>query len=264
MMKKHNKAPDWSLEPLKSFIDRAERLSSVLRLSVQGMSMIQGVPKAMEAISKATDRNIDVERYNIAVSDVNFVKHEISEGFPVLFGQGVITLWSFLELAVKDLVAAWIDNQSELLGKPPISNMKIKIGDLMTIESGGKGLFFAELIERDVCAGIKQGINRFESFIDVVGLSGEIPKVMKTTFYEFGQIRNALAHYGDRVDRRLVDCCPWLGFKVGQPLKVSEKMFQSYNSAALSYATLLVCRTGQVFGVNMENEKNEIIRMWSD
>ncbi|MCP1726561.1 hypothetical protein J2T60_000526 [Natronospira proteinivora] len=256
MSKAHKpKAPDWALSPLEEFLNRSEHLATVVRLSVQGMSMAKALPKAMEALRRADGENLDAELHEKAVRDAEFVEKERSEGFPVVHGQAVLSLWSLLELAVKDLVAAWIKNNPDLLLAPPISSLKMKIGDYLMIEEDERCLFFVDVIERDVGAGIKNGINRFESLTSTVGLSGVTPRKMNEIFFEFGQVRNALAHQGNRADKKLITNCPWLDLEAGKDLRISSEMFQKYHKVSLTYATLLICRTAERFGVDMQSER---------
>ena len=227
------------------------------------MSMAKALPKAMEALSHADREELDTSLHQKAVRDGEFVEKERSEGFPVVHGQAVLSLWSLLELAVKDLVAVWIRKNPDLLLKPPISNLKMKIGDYLTIDEDEKYLFFVDIIERDIGAGIKHGINRFESLTNAIDLSGLTPRIMNDSFYEFCQVRNALAHQGNRVDRKLVDNCPWLNLEVGAELRVSCEMFQKYQKVSLSYAILLICRTAEKFGVDMKSEAQSILEAYA-
>lgn len=243
------KAPVWALSPLEDFITRSEHLATVVRLSVQGMSMSRALPKAMEALRRADGEELNAELHEKAVRDAEFVDKERLEGFPVVYSQAVLSLWSLLELAVKDLVGVWIRNNPDILLVPPISNLKMKIGDFLVINEDEKCLFFVDVIEREIGAGVKNGINRFESLIGAVGLSGVTPQKMNDVFFEFGQVRNAIAHRGSRADKKLVANCPWLNLEVGESLRVDSKMFRKYQKSSLLYATLLICRTADKFGV---------------
>lgn len=257
------KAPDWALSPLEEFVSRSEHLATVVRLSVQGMSMSRALPKAMEALRRADGEELNAELHEKAVRDAEFVEKERLEGFPVIYGQAVLSLWSFLELAVKDLIAVWIRNNPDLLLVPPISNLKMKIGDFLLIDEDEKYLFFVDVIERDIGAGIKNGIKRFESLVDAVGLSGVTPQKMNDTFFEFGQVRNAIAHQGGRADKKLIANCPWLNLEVGESFRVDSKRFQKYQQSSLSYATLLICRTAEKFGVDMQSESEAILNAYA-
>lgn len=260
MNKPHKpKAPEWALSPLEEFVNRSEHLATVVRLSVQGMSMAKALPRVMEVVGSAKKEELDADLHKKAIRDAEFVEKERSEGFPIIYGQAVLSLWSLLELAVKDLIVAWLRNNPDLLLTPPISSLKMKIGEYLMFSEDEKFLFFVDVIERDIGAGIKNGINRFESLVAVVGLSGVTPRKMNDVFYEFGQVRNALAHQGNRADKKLTADCPWLNLEAGKDLHVNSEMFQGYQKASLSYATLLICRTAEKFGVDMQFETEDIL-----
>lgn len=255
--------PDWALSPLEEFGNQSERLAKVVRLSVRGMQMTQSLPKMMEVLRKADGRDLDAEMHRNAVTDAEFIEQERSSGFPVVHGQAILSLWSLLELTVKDLIAVWIKNKPDLLLAPPISNYKIKIGDYLAIDEDERCLFFVDVIERDLGAGVKNGINRFESLLEAVGLTGVTPDKMNQVFFEFGQVRNALAHRGGFVDKKLIDNCPWLDLKIGEAINPNLEMFQRYFCISASYTNLLICRTAMSFGRDMQSDIDQIINEYS-
>jgi hypothetical protein len=59
---------------------------------------------------------------------------------------------------------------------------------------------------------------------------------------ELSQIRNILVHKAGIADRRLVESCQWLGFQIGQRVKVGYSMYRSFEDAVPEYVGAVVGR----------------------
>ena len=95
--------------------------------------------------------------------------------------------------------------------------------------------------------------------LEPFGLSGELPASLRREIYELSQVRNLIAHNASKVDRRFIDSCPWLGVKIGDEFIVSRDMFERYNYVTTVYATLIICRVGEHFGVDMSDDVFSIL-----
>jgi hypothetical protein len=62
-------------------------------------------------------------------------------------------------------------------------------------------------------------------------------------------MRNAIVHRGGKADRRLSESCPWLGLKVGDPIRVDHVKYGRYVEAAHKYLLECIQRTRVHFGV---------------
>jgi hypothetical protein len=65
-----------------------------------------------------------------------------------------------------------------------------------------------------------------------------------------------LVHRGGVVDKRIADHCPWLAFKVGDPLVVSSRMLKSYDDAVGEYLLELIDRTQAYFSSGHDQNPN--------
>lgn len=261
------KLPEWPIDPLENFMEKAKHLARIVDLSIGGIKVTTTLPKAIKALDnyhKSIGTDVDEQRSLDMQEQSDFAQDEVNRNFPIIYGQAVVSLWSLLELCVKDVVATWIKNDQEVLLKDPFLNMKIKLGEYLALNEDDRNIFLVDLLEKEVSSGIKNGINRFETLLKAVEMSGRTPANMNNIFFEFGQIRNALAHRGDRVDLRLSTACPWLDLEVGSELKVNERMYGKYLQASFSYVTILIARSGMRHDVNFDETLRSIFDSYGE
>lgn len=261
------KSPEWPMAPLENFLQKAYCLGLTVDLNVRGVRLATKMPSTMTALStyyRAIGQDFEEFGFEEAKKLSEFAQTEIERNFPIIFGQAVVSLWSLLELCIKDFTALCIENDSGILLKDPFLNMKIKLGEYLELGDEERNLYLVDLLEREVGAGIKNGIRRFDVLLDAVDMGGRTPKKMNEIFFEFGQIRNALAHRGDRVDRKLLTSCPWLEFEVGGELRVTELMCTRYFEAAALYVTILKARSRAKQGIAVEDKLRRIFENYDE
>lgn len=119
-------------------------------------------------------------------------------------------------------------------------------------------MFVVEILERELGAALRKGIDRFEVMLAPFGLDGELPDLLRREIYELGQVRNVIAHNATKIDRRLLQACPWFKGKMGDYFQISPEMFNRYIFAATVYASLIICRVSEHFGVNMSESRTSM------
>ena len=255
--KKRKGVPNWAKDPFKHFLDDAARLSHMVRLSSVGISMLQATPKLIEALMKVKADNATEEsqRLEHARIDADLAEREVKSGFPILHAWAVVGLWALFEATIRTFVAEWLKHKRTAWRTEPIQRLRIKLGEYESISRNQRHRFVVEMLEKELGAGLKDGVTRFEAMLEPFGLSGELPASLKREIYEFGQVRNLIAHNASKVDRRFADACPWLKVKIGDEFYVSREMFQRYFIVTTAYVTLIICRVGEYFGVDMSDNR---------
>lgn len=183
---------------------------------------------------------------------------EVADGFPVLHAQAVVTLWALLEACVRRLFADWLTNEPTSLQNPMFDKVKVRLAEYERLEGAERMFYVADALERELAAGLQIGVTRFESLLEALTLSGEVPDLLRRDLYELSQIRNAIVHRGGSVDRRLAQACPWLALKPGNDLHISHEMFGRYYNAVHAYLILLICRVGERFGAEVTHDRAKI------
>ncbi len=251
------RVPAWAVDPFHSFLHEAERLEHVVRLSARGIGVLQAMPKVVEVLMEV-DKDASGEasqRLENARTEAKLAKREVESGFPVLHSWAVVGLWALLEALIRTFVAEWLKHKRSVWHSEHIQRLKVRLGEYEAIPPSQRHHFVAQLLERDLGAGLKYGVARFETILEPFGLSGDIPEIVRRTIYELAQVRNLAVHRASKVDRRFLQACPWLDVRVGDQLHVSVGSFNKYTCAAMAYVTLLICRVKEHFGINMAKHR---------
>ena len=258
--KKRKEAPNWALDPFTHFIEEAERLSHMVHLSSTGISMLRGAPRLIETLMKVgeDDPTEESQRLEHARKNADLAEHEVKSGFPILHAWAVVGLWALFEATIRTFVAEWLQHKPTAWRTEPIQRLRIKLGDYESIPRNQRYRFVVEMLEKELGAGLRDGVTRFEAMLDPFGLSGELPASLRREIYELGQVRNLIAHNASKVDRRFADACPWLEVKTGDELYVSRDMVNKYCSVTGAYIALIICRVGEHFGVDMSDTRLSI------
>jgi len=250
-------APAWATAPFRQFLENIERLYHVIHLSTRGISMLRGAPKMIEALMKVEGVSSGSKKAQLdnARKEADLAQREVDFGFPVLHAWAIVGLWAYLESLIRVFVASWLKHKRSSWQVDQIQRLRIQLGEYQSIPREQKHAFVAELLEKELGAGLKCGVTRFEMLLEPFGLSGDIPEILRRTIYEFGQVRNVIVHRGATVDRQFAQACPWLNVQIGTDLQVSAEMFRRYYFAAGAYVTLLICRVGEKYGVDMSENR---------
>lgn len=235
-------------------LESHDKLMQVARLSAQGISMHLARPNTLRVLAKAVG-GAEAESYSLqmkrAEEDALLAKSEIDEDFPVLNGFVAIAMWSWLEDFVKGAAAIWLVTYRPAIKSPAIARLKVRLGDYLALSRFEQALHIIELLDQDTGSGLKSGVNRFKGLLDSVGLQFDIDEEQKKKLYEFQMIRNNLAHRNGVVDQRLRQSCPWLGFKLGQRVRVSQNMVVDYSSIGAAMLLSLLYYAGDVYGLDL-------------
>lgn len=259
--KKKKGAPDWATAPFENYLEESQRLGHVVRLSSRGISMLRSAPRMLEVLMKVKEDDSPeaLESFENAKIEAELAQHEVDSGFPVLHAWAIVGLWATLESLFKTFVAEWLKHKPTAWQVKPIKRLRIRLGQYESIPKNEKYMFVTELLEKELGAGLKSGVTRFNALLEPFGLSGDAPDNIRQIIYEFGQVRNAIAHRGLKKDRQLLDACPWIGGQIGSDLHVSAEMFKKYQFAAQTYVVLIICRIGEYYGVDMSESRASIL-----
>lgn len=233
------KVPDWATAPFEEFLDFADSLDNVIRLSASGIAMMQAVPQAIKAIQKARGESSssDTEtKLNRAHKDAAFAASELAEGFPILHGQAAVALWSAVEALARNVLVAWLAHErATVLNRPHLSKLKISLVEYEQTSEQDRPEYLAETIERFLDAPLRSGVTRLDDYFALVGLDGRVAEDERRGLFELNNIRNVLVHRNAKADRRLLAACPWLTYKPGEAVKISRSTLNRYFTVTHSY-----------------------------
>lgn len=246
-------APKWATQPFHDFMEQTERIYQLTDLSKKGISMLRSVPKIVEVLAKVEKGSVEEGNYSLerAKKEAELAQREVDEGFPLLHAQAIIALWSALEATIRLFIARWLQNYKQAMEVEVIQRLRVRIGDYERLEDADRFFYILDRLDQELSAPLKNGITRFELLLEPFGLSGQVEEDVKRNLFELNHVRNSLVHRSGLADRRLIDSCPWLKLRAGDPVKVDHEMVQNYFQSVAKYITELIVRIGEHFGVDM-------------
>jgi hypothetical protein len=252
------RTPRWASQPFKDLVVQSERLDQLLHLSINGISVLQEMPRIVEAIADIEDTKEESptqQRIEQAHRQADLARREVKEGFPLLHANHALALWSCLEAAVRLFVVRWLQNQKGALEVDAIHKLRVRIGEYESLKGDDRLFYILDRLEQESSAPVRCGITRFEKILEPFGLSGPVDEDVQRNLFELNQVRNCLMHRGGKADHRLIEACPWLTLTSGQPVIIDHHATTRYVNSVMSYATGLIARIGEYFGVDMSKHR---------
>lgn len=229
---------------IEKVIDRftvhTHQLYRVLELSIRG---IRHASRAVEIAEALTNWEVvrgreppGVERDLGAVREqAEFAQGEIESGFPVLHGQAAVALWGLLEAMIEDLVVCILSAESGLLANEQLRRIRIPLAEYESLDLEERMEFLVREYARQSIADLKAGVSRFETLLELVGMSGRVDEAVRRDLFELSRVRNVLVHRSGIADRKLCESCPWLGLKPGDQVRVTHSVYLRYSWAVGEY-----------------------------
>ncbi|HKK11372.1 MAG TPA: hypothetical protein VJ945_00965 [Flavobacteriaceae bacterium] len=242
--------------PLEVFLEDTKTYHDILEISMKGLSMTQAMPKAIDAIIKATGDSEELQNSKENISRIASVaKNEIENGFPFLHNQATLILYSQLEGAVKRLIINFFGIEGSLKYVKELDKIKITISEYYNLDEIEKLEYLFQQYEKSISIGMQYGVSRFETLLNPIGFAGPVSESIKKDIFELSQIRNVIIHRGGIIDKYFANSCPWLDNKIGDKIKVSSLQYQKYFNSVMDYVITLIIRIGEKRGVDMEEFK---------
>jgi hypothetical protein len=217
--------------------------------------MIQEMPKAVSALAAYEGRDNQDEAFAAKVAraeeDALLAGEEVRSDFQLLRGLSLVSVWSTLENLVKSLVVAWAIHDKKWLRSDALKNVKLPMSDFLSMSPNERAWYLADHLDQVKSASLRQGVNRFESLLEVIGLSGSVTKEVADTLFELHQLRNLLVHRGGVIDRRFKTAFPKMKCKLGEPVQLSQRQVSQIHAVAIRYLTEIICRIGDTEGMNL-------------
>lgn len=234
----------------QSAFDEHERIYNVVALSRVGISQSKAMPRLLRAIDGVTGKN-EPKRIEAAEARAALAESEIANGFPVLHSLATVALWSWLEHMVKGVVVLWILENKSVLKQKPFERLEVKVSQYLSLNRREQAMHLVGLLEQQQSSPHRQGINRFESLLQAVYLSGPIDDCVKDDLFELQQVRNVIAHQNGKCDQRLKQACPTLKLKIGRQVPISAVQIDKYAASSMDYAIELLMRIGDRYDVDV-------------
>lgn len=232
------------LARLGEYITEADRL---LTLCMAGFGTLSQMAPLAEALEDLEGLSGDSEsREGRDMEDIHqraaFAQAEIDRGFPLLHAHTLVGAWGALESTILDFMVAWLLVNPAVLQRPDFKKVKIPLADFEALDREERMRYVVDTVERDAGTQFKAGVTRFEGLLALIGLSGPVDDDTRKHLHEAFQLRNVIVHRAAIADRRFVEACPQLGYKVGEKVVISHEAWLKYRNAIYRYATAVIRR----------------------
>lgn len=243
-------------DPLNIATQEIMRLERLLKVCSIGLTAIANLNTTKEHFrrvkSMAVERGRSAEIIGPELDDrfnaLELARDEKAAGFRTLFAMGVVKLTSILETAVTDFMAGMLCVKPELRRVEAITRLKGSLVEFAALEYADQAEYLVEALQLELKTTFKLGVGKFESLLGAIGLGGNVDEAVKRLLLELFETRNAIVHREGRADKKLVKNCPWLDYRVGDPIRVIEEQFSRYAMAAGWYVFELEGRMHEAHG----------------
>src|SRR5690349_19651847 len=140
--------PDWANVVLEGCLDDQNHLTELLYLSMGGLKDYLRVPKVIDELARLKqDHHFNSKEMRARIErQTEFAQNEIETGFPLLHAQAVISLWTGLEACIRNLVAAWLQNQPDAYKGDWAKKLRVRLGEYESLSSEEKAYYVTELL----------------------------------------------------------------------------------------------------------------------
>lgn len=237
--------PDWLSSVFRKYMDQAARVRDVTQLEIDAITFVRRMPRLLSYLN---DRGGEFSEADIKRSTAlaALAKAEEEFHFATIYSNAVVALWSRLESLIREFFCEWLRHHPDAMRVDPMSRVRVRLGDFLAMDEDEKLQYLVSVCEQDAGIGLKSGVDKFESLLSPIGLSGGVPRALRRDMFEFAQIRNAIVHGGGHADGRFIRACPWLELALKDEILISQEMFLRYVRCSMSYMSLLIVRAHKV------------------
>ncbi|MCW5873802.1 MAG: hypothetical protein KIS88_04075 [Anaerolineales bacterium] len=148
---------------------------------------------------------------------------------------GVSFLWTILEVFVRDIVVLLTKFDENTFTTEEFKKIKIPLIEYHRLSKEQQLELIVDSVVGSTNCMRLYGTDRFDCILSHVGLEGETSKRMQKKIAELQQVRNCFIHKNGVVDKKFLDNCPWLKYKLDDKLKLSLNDFLKFHRITMHY-----------------------------
>ncbi len=245
-------------EPIKRVLADLERYEQLFYMCKTGIAQLAATPGLIKALRKWTSEPDEEHEKKLERAEriAEASRHEVSESFPMLYAQAIVTLSNFLDTALEDFFILWFQHRKDTLAHKKVRAVQVRAADYELLDPNDRmRLVVRELLSKSLAEKQKQGVERFEFLLKVIGVDESCHRNILTPLKELRATRNAIVHAGQRADKMFSKVCPWLTPKDGK-LIIDDKFYRRTSQAVVRYLTSVLARVRKVYfpGPNSETQ----------
>lgn len=159
----------------------------------------------------------------------------------------VIAAFSVFEAYVEDFTKGVMRLNEDILDDPRIQAVKVPLRELLAPEDEKLDRVYRALSES---AGKTPGVVRYEDLLQLVGLSGDTPELVKDEFFKAQMVRHVWTHNAGIADAQFVRRTGHLGFKKGDLVTIEQPQSLEYIMATTVYGIVIANRHRKQCGLD--------------
>jgi hypothetical protein len=226
---------EYEYEPFELiFLRRREEILKLVGLAGYALRALEGSARLTEVLKKPADA---VER---AREIEALAQAEVKADLPLLHSAAAVLIWGALEAAFRDFLVRWLASRPSSLAVPELNNVRVRIAEYESFSGEDRMRFLVGVLERELAATLKPGVGRFACLLKPFGIAPTTSEEMRRDLSELAAVRNVIVHRAGIADARLIELCPWLKLKRGDPVTVGHAAVERYVAAASEYAAAII------------------------
>jgi len=238
-------------------------------LCVGGITEMQASVAQVEARlgRRAEDPGLTTEataELQAAWERAEIAKAQVSNGFPLLNGQTLITLFGAVDALVEELAPSSRDMAMRIWLNQQFDELAANKTDAAEAPASVTADAREKMVDAAVTVMARQvkikrpehhGVERWEASLRKAGLGLKVPAPhdLDLALSEVKVIRDVLVHRSGRIDEKAIEQCPTvanrLGLRGGDFVRIGRSDFRRYAVALTSYGLDVTCRAVAKGGV---------------
>jgi hypothetical protein len=239
-------------QPLVDFLINIFKLHDIIEASCIGLIHAKETPRLMERLHQLENSKLNLEeliREPKRVSET--AREEIEAGFPFLYSQSLLMMYSNLENTIKTFIIEYFKN-NEMTEFEYNNGKKINLTVTNTLDDETIEYSFKQYENKVLGSrALGYGVERFEALLEPVRFSGPIDPLLVKSIHELSQIRNTIIHRASIADSHFVEKCPDLGYKIGDTVSIDYRDYEKYYCAIGEYILEIARRLGREMGADL-------------
>lgn len=214
----------------ESGIDREiGRLLDFHSLATAGIGAARGGPELLRAlrdVQQSREGTASKDEWDKRIEDAENVydaakRHEDS-GFSYLYELMLVKFWSILEAGIEEIAIECLKNPDDCKDSGVLRSFKGPLIEFASASTNQRAEFLFSELKVASRSALKIGVGVFEAILEPLGMAGPVDELTKRLLLELQQKRHVFVHRRGIADKRFVEACPFLGYKVGQPIAVDR------------------------------------------
>ncbi|MCG7632235.1 hypothetical protein MHN80_07905 [Gordonia McavH-238-E] len=232
-----------------TFFERGYDYLRTTQAAVQALvpvaSLLGSIPEPIASLFKI---NLDADKKAVIVEAGAKAQREMDAEFHFTNALVLLSLWGGFEAYIEDVCKAAIAHDRSLLDMPCFNKTRYPISTFLQLDDE----HMLDRVLKDAVSAQRsnsRGVGKFESQLELVGLNGHVPRIIKSAILHAQQDRNVWAHRAGVADKRYFDDSGGGRFTPGQTVTITRDEVETYLLALMIYGLIVINRFREKHGL---------------